>query len=115
MDLDSFLLPHGSIHQSIGGRFRYKILGPCCNLYDREDLPWPCCRLSWRGKEPFWNRIGRRLVPDFASRKCASYSVEIIDPDCSGAQFVWTLFPFPLAREAREWWYSKRKPLSQAE
>jgi hypothetical protein len=64
----------GSLHTSPGGQYTYRVLGPCCRLFDREELPWPCCRLAWRGKEPSWRRIGRRFVPDLASRRCPWYS-----------------------------------------
>ena len=36
----------GAIQSSYGGQFSYKVIGPCCRLYDREELPglvqgWP--------------------------------------------------------------------------
>ena len=67
----------GTIQSSHGGQYSYKVIGPCCRLYDREELPWPCSRLAWRSKEPSWRRIGSRFVADMASRKCPSYSVQI--------------------------------------
>ena len=60
----------GSVQASYGGQYSYNVIGPCCRLYDREELPWPCSRLAWRSKEPSWRRIGSRFVPDMASRKC---------------------------------------------
>ena len=31
----------GSIQSSYGGQYSYKVIGPCCRLYDREELPGP--------------------------------------------------------------------------
>ena len=101
------LLPHGSIHMSIGGQFSYRVLGPCCKLFDREELPWPCCRLSWKSKEPSWRRIGNRFVPDIASRRCPSYAVEILQPGTRPAFTVLTFFPDRLNSQMQEWWYSR--------
>ena len=102
------LLEHGSIHSSIGGQFSYRVLGPCCRLYDREELPWPCCRLSWRGREPSWKRTGKRLVPDIAAQKCPSYSVEIIQPGVKSTKTILTSYSERLDSNLEEWWYSKR-------
>ena len=102
------LLEHGSIHTSIGGQFSYRVLGPCCRLYDREELPWPCCRLSWKGREPSWKRVGKRLVPDIAAQKCPSYSVEIIQPGNKSTKTILTSYSERLDSDLEEWWYSKR-------
>ena len=102
------LLDHGSIHTSIGGQFSYRVLGPCCRLYDREELPWPCCRLSWKGREPSWKRVGKRLVPDIAAQKCPSYSVEIIQPGVKSSITILTSYSERLDSNLEEWWYSKR-------
>jgi hypothetical protein len=101
------LLEPGSEHTSAGGQFSYRVIGPCCRLFDREELPWPCCRLAWRSKEPSWRRIGRRFVPDLASRRCPSYAVELLQPGARPTRTVITLFPVRLAPELQEWWYSK--------
>jgi hypothetical protein len=101
------VLVHGSLHTSPGGQYSYRVLGPCCRLFDREDLPWPCCRLAWRSKEPSWRRIGRRLVPDFAARRCPSYAVELLHPGSRPTRSVITLFPQRLSPALQEWWYSK--------
>ena len=105
---------YGSIHSSLGGQYSYKIIGPCCRLYDREELPWPCSRLAWRSKEPSWRRIGKRFVPDIAASKCPSYSVEVLQPGSKSTQTVITLFPKQFSRDLQEWWYSKR-PGSRSE
>jgi len=102
------LLDHGSIHTSIGGQFSYRILGPCCRLYDREELPWPCCRLAWKGREPSWKRVGKRLVPDIAAQRCPSYSVEIIQPGVKSTKTILTSYSEKLDSNLEEWWYSKR-------
>ena len=91
------VLAPGSEHTSPGGQYSYRILGPCCRLYDREDLPWPCCRLAWRSKEPSWRRIGRRFVPDVGARRCPSYAVELLQPGARPTRTVITLFPQRLA------------------
>jgi hypothetical protein len=101
------VLTHGSLHTSPGGQFSYRVLGPCCRLFDREELPWPCCRLAWRSKEPSWRRIGRRFVPDVAARRCPSYAVELLHPGSRPTRSVITLFPQRLGPALQEWWYSK--------
>ncbi|MDP4708264.1 MAG: hypothetical protein NWR94_08705, partial [Cyanobium sp. MAG_237] len=95
-------------HTSPGGQYSYRVLGPCCRLFDREELPWPCCRLAWRSKEPSWRRIGRRFVPDLASRRCPSYAVELLQPGARPTRTVITLFPVRLGSQLQEWWYSKQ-------
>jgi len=106
------LLVPGSVHASPGGQYSFRVLGACCRLFDREELPWPCCRLAWRSKEPSWRRIGRRFVADLAARRCPSYAVELLQPGArSTAATVITLFPVRLAPALQEWWYS-RQPAS---
>jgi len=82
----------GSVQSSYGGQYSYRVIGPCCRLYDREELPWPCSRLAWRSKEPSWRRIGSRFVADMASRKCPSYSVQILEPGSKPVETVITFF-----------------------
>ncbi|MFM7640694.1 MAG: hypothetical protein ACKO45_04000 [Cyanobium sp.] len=107
MQLAHTVLPHGTLHTSPGGQYSYRVLGPCCRLFDREELPWPCCRIAWRSKEPSWRRIGRRFVPDLAARRCPSYAVELLQPGSRPTVTVITLFPQRLSAELQEWWYSK--------
>jgi len=102
------VFPSGSLHTSPGGQYTYRVLGPCCRLFDREELPWPCCRLAWRSKEPSWRRVGRRFVPDLAARRCPSYAVELLQPGSRPTHTVITLFPQRLSPELQEWWYSKQ-------
>ncbi len=92
---------------SMGGQYSFRVIGPCCRLYDREELPWPCCRLAWKSKEPSWRRIGNRFVPDIAARKCPSYSVEIFQPGSRSIQSVLTIFPNKFESVMQEWWYSR--------
>jgi len=96
--------------RSPGGGFAYRVLGPCCRLYDREELPWPCCRLSWRGKEPSWNRVGRRFVPDLAASRSPSYSVEGMDQWGVRWFQVMTIYHVRLEPAVKRWWVSARKP-----
>ena len=81
----------GSVQSSYGGQYSYKVIGPCCRLYDREELPWPCSRLAWKVRAS-WRRIGSRFVADMASRKCPSYSVQILEPGSKPVETVITLF-----------------------
>ena len=102
------LKEHGSVHPSEGGHFSYRVIGPCCRLFDREELPWPCSRLAWRSKEPSWRRIGRRFVPDIAARRCPSYSVDILQPGSKPISTTLTFFSSRLSPLLQEWWYSKK-------
>lgn len=104
-------LPSGFITSSLGGHYTYRIIGPCCRLFDRETLPWPCCRLQWRSKEPSWRRVGRRLVPDISVKNAPSYCVEILEPGYGGEALVITLYSDRLATEQQQWWYGRyRRP-----
>ena len=108
------LLEYGSVFSSIGGQYSFRIVGPCCRLYDREELPWPCSRLAWRSKEPSWRRIGPRFVPDIAARRCPSYSVELLQPGSRPTQTILTMFSSRFEASMQEWWYS-RHPRSRKE
>lgn len=106
-------LQPGEIFSSPGSTFKYRVIGACCRLYDRSQLPYPCCRLSWEGKEPFWNRVGRRFVPDMGAKDSPSYCVELMDyPD--SVPFVITLYWLKLTLEQQRWWYSKLKRITLA-
>lgn len=100
----SQLLPCGSRFASPGGRFVYEVIGPVTRLYDREELPWPCCSLSWRGKSPSWNRIGKRFVADMAAQRSPSYAV--IGRDFQGNTWrgVVTIYWEKLTPELKRWW-----------
>jgi hypothetical protein len=101
--------PHGHTFLSPGNHFTYRVIGPCCRLFDREELPWPCCRIQWRGKEPSWRRIGKRLIPDLATQNSPSYAVEIVGTEAtSGRVTIVTLYAVKLSPEIREWWHSRR-------
>jgi hypothetical protein len=102
-------LPSGSILYSPGTQFRYRIIGPCCRLFDREQLPWPCCRLQWRSKEPSWRRVGPRLIPDMSTKRSPSYSVELIDYGGS-EPIVLTLYTTRFSPEQQDWWYRRHRP-----
>lgn len=100
-------LPHGTLVISPGAHFNYRIVGPCCRLFDREELPWPCCRLQWRGKEPSWRRIGRRFVPDLAVKNSPSYGVVILEAGQSSEPVVMTFYHEKLSPAVQAWWYSR--------
>ena len=99
----------GQVILSPGCHFTYRVIGPCCRLFDREQLPWPCCRLEWRGREPSWRRIGRRFVVDIATQHAPSYYVELVGQESSGQPFVKTFYWVKLPNSVQEWWYSKRQ------
>ncbi len=101
--------PTGTLFSSPGGHFTYRVIGPCCRLFDREELPWPCCRLQWRGKEPSWRRIGRRFVLDTASRHSPSYNVEIVELGHHRETIVMTLYAVRLSNTLKNWWYAKAR------
>jgi len=81
-------------------------------MYDREELPWPCCRLAWKGKEPSWNRVGRRFVPDVATSRCPSYAVFAVDQWGNQWTQVITIYNRKLTPAEKEWWITK-KPMSK--
>ena len=108
------LMEYGEVYPSIGGQYSFRVVGPCCRLYDREELPWPCSRLAWKSKEPSWRRIGPRFVPDIAARRCPSYSVELLQPGCKPIKTILTLFSSRFESHMQEWWYS-RHPRSRIE
>ena len=101
------LLEHGSVHASPGGQYSFRVIGPCCRLFDREELPWPCCRLAWRSKEPSWRRVGADLcqiwLPGVAPHirlSCSSRALAL-------HLRLLTLFSMRLTPELQEWWYSR--------
>lgn len=104
------MLDSGTGFRSPGGSFSYVVAGPCCRLFDRETLPWPCCRLSWRGKEPSWRRQGRRLVGDLAARSFPSYAVVGCDRDGNTWESVVTDYTYKLRPDMKRWWYSQFPP-----
>ncbi len=107
----SQVLPHGAMFKSPGGSFGYRVQGPCCRLYDREQLPWPSCSTQWRGKQPSWNRIGKRLIPDMAAARCPSYAVHGVDAFGNTWDDVITLYDEKLVNDLRRWWVT-RKPVA---
>lgn len=103
------MLETGSMISSPGGAFIYRIQGSICRLYDREELPWPSCNLRWRGKQPSWNRIGRRLVPDMGPNRYESYSVTVYDQWGGEWESIKTFYELPkLSASEKRWWYSPR-------
>jgi len=100
--------PAGHIFYSPGAHFSYRVIGPCCRLFDREQLPWPCCRIQWRSKEPSWRRIGKRFITDMATKTHPSYCVELLGQGHHRDIFVLTLYLVKLSQSTREWWYSNK-------
>lgn len=104
----SQILPPGSRFSSTGGRFTYEVIGPVSRLYDREELPWPSCSTVWKGKQPSWNRVGKRLVPDMAAQRCPSYAVKGMDAQGNEWFDVMTIYWEKLTPELRQWWVTKK-------
>lgn len=100
-------LRSGKHIQSPGGSFVYEILGPCCQLFDREQLPWPCCSLAWKGKQPSWNRVGKRFIADICTSRNPSYYVKAQDLHGNEWFQVLTVYQQRLMPFERSWWYSK--------
>lgn len=101
-------LQYGDRIQSPGGMFLYEIVGPCCQLFDREELPWLSCNRLGRFKQPSWARIGKRFVADRSVTKRASYCVQQIDSSdsiCSAPKVI--IYWKELSKEEIDWWYSK--------
>lgn len=101
-------LEHGDWFRSPGAGFAYRVLGPVCRLYDREELPWPCCSLQWHGRQPSWNRVGARFVPDLAASRCPSYAVEAMDQWGNCWIQVATTYYQRLTKEEAYWWITKK-------
>jgi hypothetical protein len=91
----------GEYIYSPGSTFCYEIIGPVCRLYDREELPYPCCSLAWKGKQPSWNRIGKRFVVDMATKAAPSYSVVLKG---TTTPIILTLYYQKLNQDEKEWW-----------
>ena len=102
---NNFFLSFLETVTSPGGSFVYQIQGAVCRLYDRSDLPFPCCSLKWRGKQPFWNRVGKRFVADLSTSRNPSYSVVLVGSDRS---FVVTFGWIRLLPKEQEWWNGTR-------
>ncbi len=109
------LLQEGDLFASPGGQFVYRVVGgPVCLLYDREQLPWPSCSLAWRGKQPSWRRVGKRLIPDLSGKNSACYVVELVS--CQGAVAqVKVLSWVELSPALKKWWYSIEMPETEKE
>ena len=104
------MLANGKRIRSPGGSFVYRVLGPVCVLYDREELPWPSCSLQGKGKQPSWSRQGKRFVPDMAASRCESYFVEGADAAGNTWTQVLTLYHTRLRQQEKAWWYWRYKP-----
>lgn len=107
--LGDSVLSEGQILHSPGGTFAYEIIGPCCRLYDREQLPWPSCSINWRGKQPSWRRVGRRLILDVGTKNHPTYAVRLLGQDSTAEPMLLTLFWVNLSSSEGEWWHG-RKP-----
>lgn len=100
--------PTGYVFESPGAHLTYRVIGPCCRLYDRDQLPWPCCRIQWRSKEPSWRRIGKRFTVDLSTRRHPSYCVEIVGQSYRSKPVVMTLYTVNFSMQLQNWWHTKR-------
>lgn len=89
---------------SYGRSFVYEVQGPCCRLYDKEELPWPSCSLQWKGKQPSWTRVGPRFVSDMATSRCPSYAVQGWDHHGNTWHTVISLYDIKLTAAEKKWW-----------
>ncbi len=106
-NLSTYLLTYGDYLSSPGCSYTYQVVGPCCNLFDREELPWPSCSLGWKGKQPSWRREGIRFTPDLASKSHPTYSVHLTGgPASNPPSITYTLFHINLEPQVKEWWYT---------
>jgi hypothetical protein len=99
-------LKPGDKFYSPGASFEYEVMGACCLLFDREELPYPCCSLEWKGKQPSWRRIGKRFIPDIASSNKEVYSVKLLGKkNLYQHYFTFTFWEMP--KDLKKWWYGK--------
>jgi len=94
--------------KSPGGSFAYRVIGPICRLYDRQELPWPSCNLGWHSKQPSWNRVGKRFIADIAASRHPSYAVEAVDLWGNTWKQVITLYQVNFSKQEQEWWITKK-------
>ena len=119
--IDLTTLKEGDTFLTPGGTYRYRVIGPICRLYDREELPWPCCRITgWKGKEPSWRRVGSRFISDLATRNKPSYRVQLLDPHTNRVishpltgetSMDYTLYWSRLSDERKRWWVTPSSKL----
>jgi hypothetical protein len=93
---------------SPGRNYEYQVIGFCCLLYDREQLPYPMCSLQWKGKAPSWNRVGRRFVQDMATKHLAVYAVELLHYKQSQTYFHYNRTTY-LDKDLNKWYYQNHK------
>ena len=64
--------------------------------------------MEWRGKEPSWRRVGKRLVVDMGTKNSPSYSVEIVGQE-GREPIVITVYSVKLLPNDRDWWYRAKR------
>ena len=106
MEIKPTLKP-GDVFYSPGCSYRYEVVGAVCQLYDRENLPYPSCSLSWKGKQPSWRRIGRRFINDIASANREVYLVKLLGAREEYAYQHWVFTYWGMSIEFRKWWHGK--------
>lgn len=101
-------LKTGDRFKSPGCSFEYEVIGACCQLFDRENLPYPSCNIQWKGKQPSWRRIGKRFIPDIGSKNLECYSVKLLGYQNFSETKVWVFTYWAMSDELKKWWYSNK-------
>ena len=91
-DLTKLPLSPGTVFQSPGGSFTYKVIGAVCRLYDKKD---------WDG----WDGEGNRFVADFGSKNHESYCVTLIDEYSTNSEMIFTFAFRGMDEELKKWWF----------
>lgn len=99
-------LKSGDRFYSPGMNYEYEVIGAVCLLYDREELPYPCCSLEYKGKQPSWNRQGKRFIPNITSKDCETYNVKLLNHKCRNI-FTYSFSYYKINKEKRDWWITK--------
>jgi hypothetical protein len=101
-------LSPGDRFMSPGCNYEYEVIGACCMLYDRNNLPFPSCSLDWKGKQPSWRRIGRRFINDISSANKEVYYVKLLG--CYNEHLAyqyWVFTYWDMGKEFKKWWHGK--------
>jgi hypothetical protein len=101
-------LKSGDRFKSPGCLYEYEVIGACCQLFDRESLPYPSCSLDWKGKQPSWRRIGRRFINEPSSANREIYYVRRINAQYEQlATTYWVFTYWQMSPELKKWWHKK--------
>jgi hypothetical protein len=102
-------LKPGDRFKSPGCGNEFEVIGACCQLFDRENLPYPSCNIQWKGKQPSWRRVGKRFIPDISSKNQECYSVRLLDYENFQNHRVWVFTYWRISEELKLWWNSPKQ------